>query len=97
MVEYFEGKYFKWKLEGNAITIQNLVAEKMPTIEEFFGDEEYLLQKIKEWKSEGYKIIEFWVPPLCHAMATSFFAENKIEMETLRIQKDGNAFCRLLL
>jgi len=96
--QLFKGKYFVWKLEGTTVTIQAKVGEVLPSLKEFFVDNrDWLLKKLREWKQQGYKTVEFWVPPECHTFAKPWFAKEKIRFEVVRLEEDGRMLCRLLL
>jgi len=96
--QYFTGKYFVWKLEDKTVTIQAKSSPVIPSLKEFFVDNKaWLLQKLKEWKEQGFAAVEFWVPPECYPTSNSFFKTAKFKLEVVRTEKDGSRFCRLLL
>lgn len=96
MVEYFNGEYFKWKIEGKVVTMQNVI-KPCKGSKEFHSSnrEKFILDKIKEWKEHGIEVVEFWSQDPTYA--TEFHKKKGLKVEVIRTEKDGRKFCRLLL
>ena len=93
--------YYCWKFEGKVATIQTPLIErnKLPNCQQYLegqGRQQYLLDRLKEWKEQGIEIVEFWVAKDFVDLAKSFFESVNIKMEVIKEEKEV-FFCRLLL
>jgi len=93
-MKYFDGLYFRWKIEGKVVTMQAAIIP-CPGPTAFHEREKYLLNVLADWKKRGIEMIEFWSRDPTHAI--KFHEKYGRKVEVLRTEKDGSFFCRLLL